>query len=339
MPLIKLSSILAVFLAVQFAWPDTVHLKNGDTISGTITGFDDGKITVDTEYAGSLSIDPIHVRWLETAGELMVLHPEQPPRTLTGDESKDLDLSAMEYIGPPLPQDPTREVDWEGNLDAQLAIRVGETDTYDAIAGVAVTRHKRQRVLNTLSPISRLRLSLSSAYGESEGELETHRVAVGERYRKYWDNSLYLLQLSGITHDAGRDLDLRATAGLGIGYEVIAAERRSLSVDAALTYDYERWEDDTSSGDVREENHVNLLLGLDFEQRFGNGAALTDSLEVTPRLDQPGELRLTNTLAYTAPVTTNTFIRFEWRAEYESDPPSDVEEWDHLFTSGIRYKF
>lgn len=336
-PFFAFQLILTAFVAV---YADTVHLTNGDTITGSITGFSDGAVVVTTDYAGEIRIRSEHVRWVETDGELMVIYPDRPPQRVEDGEARDLDLSDAEYIGPPLPIEPVHEAVWEGALDAQIALRTGESETYDAIAGIEVTRHKQERVLNAVHPISRLILSLSGAYGESDGELDTQRVDAEQRYRYYVQPRLYLLQLTAFRHDDTRDLDYRATAGLGLGYDIVRAERRSLSVDGALTYDYEQWEEDGDAPDrTRREDHINLLATLEYEERFTSGAILGNTLELVPRLDDPGEVRLMNTFTVAVPVSTRTFVRFEWRSEYDSDPAAGIDEWDHLLTSGVRYTF
>ena len=48
---------LAVLGASPPLLADTVWLKNGDKLSGEITLFDGGKLLIQTEYAGAVTID------------------------------------------------------------------------------------------------------------------------------------------------------------------------------------------------------------------------------------------------------------------------------------------
>ena len=48
---------------------DHVYLQNGSHIVGTITGVNDGKLVVDTEFAGEVSIALDAIRGIETEGE------------------------------------------------------------------------------------------------------------------------------------------------------------------------------------------------------------------------------------------------------------------------------
>ncbi|HLT05770.1 MAG TPA: DUF481 domain-containing protein, partial [Pseudomonas sp.] len=55
--------------ALGCAWPvlaDTVWLKNGDRLTGTIKAFDGGKLVLQTPYCGELSISWSSVATLES---------------------------------------------------------------------------------------------------------------------------------------------------------------------------------------------------------------------------------------------------------------------------------
>lgn len=54
------------------AWSDTVWLKNGDRLTGTIKSLDGGQLLMDTEYGGVLRIKFDHVATLQSDGELVV---------------------------------------------------------------------------------------------------------------------------------------------------------------------------------------------------------------------------------------------------------------------------
>src|ERR1700740_2010730 len=63
---------LAVFSASTPLLADTVWLKNGDKLSGKITLFDGGKLLIQTQYAGAVSIDWKEVKTLQSDQELLV---------------------------------------------------------------------------------------------------------------------------------------------------------------------------------------------------------------------------------------------------------------------------
>ena len=78
----KLSGIYPVYCAILsiFCWgsysqllrADSVILENNDKISGKLTSIDKQILTVETTYAGTLSIDMRHMKALETNDYLWV---------------------------------------------------------------------------------------------------------------------------------------------------------------------------------------------------------------------------------------------------------------------------
>ena len=70
--LIRTLLCLAVSVASTPLLADTVWLKNGDKITGTIKLFDGGKLVIDTAYGGSIPLDMKQVKTLQSDQKLMV---------------------------------------------------------------------------------------------------------------------------------------------------------------------------------------------------------------------------------------------------------------------------
>src|SRR5687767_11819342 len=74
MPMKPSRSLLCLALAAvpSSLLADTVWLKNGDKLTGTIQLFDSGKLLLQTEYAGSITLDVKKIATLESDRELLV---------------------------------------------------------------------------------------------------------------------------------------------------------------------------------------------------------------------------------------------------------------------------
>lgn len=217
---------------------DAVLLKNGDRISGTVKSMKDGVLTIATEYAGDVSISRDAVESVETDAPVAVLLPgdmvetvrlqapgdgeEQDPWTqavaLAADETALRKLTKPKY--------------WSGSVGLGLTMRSGNTDTTD-FAFNASTAYARGD--------HRFTLGLSMEYGEAEDLLNTRRYRGDARYQHYFVPRFYGYLLAGAERDDGRKLDLRLEGGGGLGYEVLARERTSLSFEGGLTYVHEEW--------------------------------------------------------------------------------------------------
>ena len=149
---------LAVFSASTPLLADTVWLKNGDKLSGKITLFDGGKLLVQTQYAGAVTIDWKQVKTLESDQELLVKQDayngekakslsaaEDGKVTLAnGEAPKTVELASIQQILKPKPV--VEDLVWKGNVDLALDYQRAEKDTDDYDVGFKTTaRHGRWR--------------------------------------------------------------------------------------------------------------------------------------------------------------------------------------------------
>ena len=149
---------LAVFSASTPLLADTVWLKNGDKLSGTITVFDGGKLLIQTKYAGAVTIDWKEVKTLDSDQHLLVkqdAYNGEVSKSLTaaedgkvtlanGEAPKTVDLASIQQILKPKPV--VEDLVWKGNVDLALDYQRAEKDTDDYDIGFKTSaRHGRWR--------------------------------------------------------------------------------------------------------------------------------------------------------------------------------------------------
>ncbi|CAI8905323.1 DUF481 domain-containing protein [Pseudomonas sp. IT-P395] len=149
---------LAVFSASTPLLADTVWLKNGDKLSGTITVFDGGKLLIQTKYAGAVTIDWKEVKTLASDQHLLVkqdAYTGEVSKSLTaaedgkvtlanGEAPKTVELASIQQILKPKPV--VEDLVWKGNVDLALDYQRAEKDTDDYDVGFKTTaRHGRWR--------------------------------------------------------------------------------------------------------------------------------------------------------------------------------------------------
>lgn len=121
---------------------DTVWLKNGDRLTGTIVLLEDGKLVLSTKYAGRILIDWADVSTLRSEQALLVkqsgfVTEESKSLVAAGEgmvrlenhQSKTLPLADITEIVPPRPF--IEDFVWEGNLDGKLNLDRDEDHTDD----------------------------------------------------------------------------------------------------------------------------------------------------------------------------------------------------------------
>jgi hypothetical protein len=123
---------LAVLGASTPLLADTVWLKNGDKLSGKITLFDGGKLLLQTEYAGAVTIDWKQVKTLDSDQELLVkqdAYTGEKAKSLkaadagkvtlaNGEAPKMVELASIQQILKPKPV--VEDLVWKGNVDIAL---------------------------------------------------------------------------------------------------------------------------------------------------------------------------------------------------------------------------
>lgn len=304
---------LVAALSCSLAFSDTVLMNNGDRVSGKVVAISPESIQFVTEYAGAITIQRGHVRAIETEGELVLKTGESesaPGRLVITGESQAIERSglieptATETVLRAAPtlealesaikeaEKATRPDIWKGTVDSGLSIRRGERDTFDANAAFSATR---------TVPKNTLTLKLTAAYGEADDTLNTQRAAASGKWQFYplAERRFYYYATSGMEHDLGRQLELRSSAGGGVGYLFIDGERRKLSGDIGSEYAHERW-DNFKRGERRNLIDSTQQAGFDgllvLVNSVGSGArpldfaAFADAVRLTDQIVDPDVL-------------------------------------------------
>jgi putative salt-induced outer membrane protein YdiY len=250
--------------ATSFAWmivalavlpgplrADEVYLKNGNRLSGTIVSMDEGKLVLETEFAGRLTIDWSHVERLSAKAPLTLVladgstlrgipAPGETPGRLTLDTaSVPIAVSLVTAINPQ--EEPP--VKFSGRINVGLNKASGNTDKESGHVDAEV-------IARTTSH----RLTVGGAYNRaSDNNRKSEDNAKGYSQYNYFLTKKLYLYLNGMAEmDKFRDINLRTTVGPGVGYQFFEGELMNLSLEAGPSYvrtDYDQAEDtDSASG-------------------------------------------------------------------------------------------
>jgi len=234
---------LAVFSASTPLLADTVWLKNGDKLSGKITLFDGGKLLVQTQYAGAVTIDWKQVKTLESDQELLVkqdAYTGEKAKSLqaaddgkvilaNGEAPRTVELASIQQIMKPKPL--LEDMVWKGNVDLALDYQRAEKDTNDYDIGFKTSaRHGRWR---------------HTAEGEYNREFQNQMVTTDNWSAEYaldrfitekwfWEGRLTYKR------DKVEDLARQRVVGMGPGYQFWDDELGAFSLGSLLNRtDYE----------------------------------------------------------------------------------------------------
>lgn len=239
---------------------DVLYLRNGDRVSGTLVGLGEATVRFQGVYTAEFSVPWSEVLALTTdaevdlvlrdsgavSGRLILLDDKQglafesEVRQLAHDDIVTIAVPGLamaaeappEAAAEPAPAEAAPAPKWSGTVSAGATWHKGATDAFDAVTGVAVTRQW---------PKDSLTLKSEAAYGEVESQKNAQRILGELKWQHYWTERFYFYGLGGAEHDAGRQLDLRLRANVGLGREFIQNERRKLSLEAGVGYRREYW--------------------------------------------------------------------------------------------------
>ncbi|MBM7061638.1 DUF481 domain-containing protein [Pseudomonas sp. UL073] len=229
---------------------DTVWLKNGDRLTGTIRVFDGGKLMLETDYGGNIALDWKKVATLESDQQLLVkqdditgerakgLKPAEPGKvTLTnGEAPKTVELASIEQIMKPKPL--VEDFSWKGNIDVGLDYKRAEKDTDDYDVD-----------LKTKARHGRWRHTAEAEYNreKQDSEVTTDNWSTDYALDRFLDEHWFWQGRVGYQRDKIEDLERQRTIGTGPGYQFWDDELGAFSLAGLVNrtdYEYSNGEKD-----------------------------------------------------------------------------------------------
>ena len=231
--------VMLSLLTLNQAGADEVLLKNGDRITGKIDRLENNVLTVDTSYAGTLAIRWEEVEKLSTDGPVTtvfseksslrgVISPGEPGRATVAPEDLaapvSVALSRIKAINPGPPEPPLKT---KVRINAGANFTSGNTDTENLYAdGELLARTERNRY------------TLAGAYTRSEdSQVKTADNVLGSmKYDHFISEKVYFYASAEGEKDTFKDLDLRSSLGVGMGYQFYETELTTLQLEAGASY-------------------------------------------------------------------------------------------------------
>ena len=338
-------------LGMPAIWADTVYLNNGDVMSGVVQQLDATVLTLETGYAGVVVIQREAIDKFTTDTTVPVMLEGNQP--IVGqfiifdqamilrydDVEQPIEMTEIAAVGDaPVPETAGDAPKlWTQSVDFGAALRKGNTDTVDVTVAYSGVRVAEKHTLT---------LGLVGVYGEVESVLNTRRGKADAKWQYYPEEKYYWYTQLGAERDEGRKLDLRMIGGVGIGYDLWKEETTALSMDVGILGVMERWapytpwEEEGPSMPTRTEEYMNIRLAASYTRQLFGENKFTNDIEVLPNLEEMGELRLSNIMAFVTPLSERLSLKTSLTSTYDSlADQSGVEEWDHYLVTSLRLEF
>ncbi len=329
----KLNRLLLAcsLLIAGAAFADTIETRSGARLIGKITKIDAGDITLETDYAGKLTIKqsevvslatdaPVAVR-LESgtrfdgqiaAGPNGAVQIAGPDGTVTTTVSK---LAASWEAGR---IDPSVERKWVYEASVDIAGKAGNAEQLGTAA-------EARAVLRTV----RDTLQFYTAYNRQvvDDVKAADQLKIGTDYQNNFAGrtSWYVRDEGGF--DRVKDIDLYNIAAAGFGMDFIKEPKRTLTGRFGLSFRYEGYEDPT----VADVKSLGLDIGIQNDMEFDN-SKLVNRFAFVPSFDDFANYRITHESYYQIPLANPAWkLRIGVSNDYNSRPAPGLKKLDTAY--------
>ena len=352
-----LAGILAgILAAVPAAFADTVVLKNGVNLTGTVDSADGKQLTLITDYAGDLKIQWAQVKELTTDKPIFVIGTGQ--KTVSGTattEGGDLVVhTSSGDVRVPLdkvqtirsqPQEHAYEMslhpnlarDWKGGASIGLALARGNSNTTNLNIGFNADRKTQNDEITAYAS------SVYATNNEPGGGVTANAILGGIRYDHNISGRVFAFVSADYTHDQLQFLDLRSIYSGGLGYHVINSPNTTLDGFAGINYTRETYSAGaTVTGFTPgiDRNLPGITAGESLMHKFGAITVVTEDFTFYPQLSDLSEYRF----AFDAAANTKVSKWLGWQLtvsdRYVTNPPIlGTKSNDVIFSTGLTVSF
>jgi putative salt-induced outer membrane protein YdiY len=354
-----LVAIAMLSTVIPAASADTLTLKNGDRLTGTITDSDGKEITFKTDFAGDIKVKMSAVNEISAAKALYVVTPDK--KTITGnvsiagsdlvvhsETSGDVRVTMTENTiirSPDAEQAYEKSLhpglldDWKGGVNIGFALARGNSDTTNLSTGLTADR-------KTLS--DEVKVNASSIYTNSGPNTTGAAVGVtadevlgGFAYDRNITKRLYGFGSGDFTHDALQDLVLRQIYTGGLGWHVINKPSTTLDTFLGVNYTHE----DYSAGATPivpgvDRDLPGLTAGENYIHKFGAKNVFTANLIFYPDLSDIAQYRVSLDSSFVTKM--NSWLGWQTTVSdrYTTNPPiPGTKRNDVILSTGLNITF
>ncbi len=327
--------VLGVVLATGAARADEVVLVNGDRITGKLVDLAEGKISIKTDYAGTVKIDWSKVQTVSTDGPVYltigdnvvratVLPSADGTATLESEElptAESVELSrltSMSYERKPA-------VRVTGRINIGASSTSGNTDKEQLNGSFEVVARSAK---------NRTTLGAEANRSETDGTQTESNWLAYLAYDHFISEKWYAYASTSAENDKFKDINLRTTIGAGAGYQFFETDETNLSMELGASYvntDYDIGVDS---------DYPAARWAMNFSQKlFKSRVEFFNVDSVHAALDDSDNFFLRTRTGLRLPIVAGMNSTIQYNYDYDDNPaPGRVKEdkaW--LFTLGYAW--
>ncbi|MBN2021000.1 MAG: DUF481 domain-containing protein [Sedimentisphaerales bacterium] len=321
---------------------DEVYLVNGDRVTGKVKTLQDGKLTIDSDLAGKLTIDlnnvstfnttePVEIQLTDgTAFKKHIKKSQAGKIALEGDQTlkdQDFSVAAIAAINPP----PREIPKWHGEVSGAWVSTHGNTNTDTQSLSVKLT--KRTENDRTLLSTDYMRGKQEDP-DTGEKEITQDEWKMRGKYDYFFTKKMFGFLDGRYERDRIAELRRRVVVGAGVGYQWVESEPFNFSTEAGIASRYEAYYNDTDSS-----SEISAQLGYHLDKKINKTLTFINDLTYYPSLEKFSDYYLTTTAELRAKITEQFFTNFKVVFDYDVTPAEGAGSTDVKYILGVGATF
>ncbi len=312
--------LLAGLLPLQLllGQPATLHLRNGDRLTGTIATEDTNRVIIVTSWGKEIEIPVSEIVKREEAAAPAPPVPAPATNQVAAPAPAPKPSPPQEAVKPKPPKYWTGDI----QLGADLLFSERNRQLYTGRAKVTYAQKSFRTIFDYIF-----------SYGRTDGVLTANRMDGSIKTDFDVAPKVYVYNLVGSGYDEIRRIDIRYEAGPGVGYHLLRLKNFVMNVEAGLNYQAQHFDD----GRVNESFYYRLAE--DSTWKINSRFTLDEKLEYFPQVGDLGEyrLRFESNLRYW--LWSNISLNVTVIDLYDTEPASAVNRNDLQVRSSLGIKF
>jgi putative salt-induced outer membrane protein YdiY len=351
----------ALLLAPLAGRADTVTLKNGDHLTGTVTQLLGGKLTISTSYAGALNISFDEVTEVKLDKPLLLPLEDRVngkkveisaiDRTATGFDvttatgTQTFASGAISTLRTAAAQEayeatlhPNLSHGWAGSANVSLGLARGNASTTSLGTGVNLARP-------TLKDKTSLYYNSLYSHDSILHATTANATGAGIRYDRNLNPKVFTFATADFAVDALQFLDLRSVLGGGFGWHAVNNPKQQFDVLGGVVWTHENYSSVAVSATnptfipAETNSFAALDLGQQYTRKIGKASMFTEQAYIFPDLGDTGQYRFTLNSSLSTKISS--FLSWQTAATdvYVTNPQAGTKDNDLLITTGLGISF
>ena len=314
---------------------DEIVLKNGSRLIGTVTGSRDGVLTIETEFAGTLSVAMDQIESVDAVEPVIVLMEDDSVHRDSsfsireelleiGSAGQAYPLQELRVINPD-PWELGQGYRWTGAVSFALDVERGNTDKDELDVNVETQWRSTE---------DRYTFKWASENEKNNNEKTTDNWQTRARYDYFLSGPNYVGLLGYAEKDKFKDLELRYLAGPYLGRQFYDEPIFSLSGELGVSYVTE----DFIEAEDQDYGASNWHVNVSTNYLGGDSSIYFDQLGIW-NLKDTSDVVVNSTFGVSFPLLWNLEAAAEALFEYDSGAAENVDDLDQTLKVRVGYSW